>query len=381
MGTRARAAARRVPAAVAAAALALGLAGSGTARAALAETDYAEVNAAIVEGHVLPRMAAFERSAARLDAAMAAFCAGTGPGAEIRALLRRYHETMDAWMAVRHLNFGPAEEFMRASRIQFAPDPEGRVPAAVARLLTERGGAAFEAEAFTRESVAAQGLPALEHVLFGDDGRPAFTPGFPDPARCRLGRAIARNIMDMAEGMAADWQRSGGFAHSLTHPGESNSYFATHKDAAIALFRSLHGGFDVLVALKIEPPLGKSAAAARPDLVESRLSGRGIANIVLDLEALSALYRGESGKPGLARLLERSDKDPELAPLMRRAFAQTLATARTIAPTLTRAVVDPAGRPRVEKLHLQLRALRQIIAERLAPALGIAAGFNALDGD
>jgi predicted lipoprotein len=44
-------------------------------------------------------------------------------------------------------------------------------------------------------------------------------------------------------------------------------------------------------------------------------------------------------------------------------------------------VIDPTARPNVEKLHLEVRALRQIIAQRLAPALGFEVGFNALDGD
>ena len=45
------------------------------------------------------------------------------------------------------------------------------------------------------------------------------------------------------------------------------------------------------------------------------------------------------------------------------------------------AVSDPAARPQVEKLLDELRAVRRLLVERLAPALGLAAGFNALDGD
>lgn len=345
------------------------------------EADYARVSAGIIEGHVLPRMQAFERATGRLDAAVTHACAGGKPQSAPNALIERFHETMDAWMALRHLSFGPAEDFMRESRIQFAPDPDGRVAAAVAQLLRSDRGGEIDPKAFAQQSVAAQGLPALEHVLFAGDGRPALTAGGDGAARCRLGRAITRNLKTMAGAMAAEWRDPKGIAHRLTHPGEKNVFFSTHKDATLAFSKALHGGFDVLAALKIEPPLGKSLATARPDLVESARSKRSARNIVINLEALAALYHGEGGKPGLGALLHGAKGDPKIASLMRRAFDQTIATARAIAPSLARAVADPKQRPQVEKLHLQVRALRQIISERLAPAMGIAGGFNALDGD
>jgi uncharacterized protein len=73
--------------------------------------------------------------------------------------------------------------------------------------------------------------------------------------------------------------------------------------------------------------------------------------------------------------------DAELADLLERAFAQTLATARSIEGPLATAVADPARRPAVEQLALEARALKQIVNERLASVLGIPIGFNAMDGD
>ena len=44
-------------------------------------------------------------------------------------------------------------------------------------------------------------------------------------------------------------------------------------------------------------------------------------------------------------------------------------------------MADPQARPAVERLLEELRGVRRLLQERLAPALGLAAGFNALDGD
>ena len=52
-----------------------------------------------------------------------------------------------------------------------------------------------------------------------------------------------------------------------------------------------------------------------------------------------------------------------------------------IGPPLNRAVADPMVRPAVERLLEELRGVRRLLTERLAPALGLASGFNALDGD
>ena len=66
---------------------------------------------------------------------------------------------------------------------------------------------------------------------------------------------------------------------------------------------------------------------------------------------------------------------------MRKAFRVTLATARSVDRPLEKAATDPALRPGVSKLVLQTRALKQIVRDRLSTALGLAVGFNALDGD
>ena len=113
-------------------------------------------------------------------------------------------------------------------------------------------------------------------------------------------------------------------------------------------------------------------------LAESRLSGRSQRNIVATLGALEALYAGEGGV-GLGELTAATN--PKLDRLMRKAFRLTLATARSIDRPIERAASDPALRPPVTKLATQVQALKQIVRDRLAAALGLTVGFNAFDGD
>lgn len=335
---------------------------------------YAKVNAALVEHHVMPRYQHLVAATVDLSEASEGLCSDRDT-TDLDAVRTRYHETMDAWMGVQHLRFGPVELFMRSFRLYFWPESQDKVAEAVRKLLAEDEAGRFAPDRFRNTSVAVQGLPALEYLLYGGE------PIAPGSKRCGLLTAIAANMRDMAAGIVADWQGSKtNFAAMVYAPGPDNRYFATHKDATLAFFKSLHGGLQTLADIRLKPVLGDSIGTARPQLVESRLSERALRNVRGNLAALEALYLGEGGA-GLGTLGRDYGNDAELDPLMRRAFRLTRETARAIEGPLAEAVSDPERRPEVEKLLTQVLALKQIVRTRLAAALELQVGFNALDGD
>ena len=128
----------------------------------------------------------------------------------------------------------------------------------------------------------------------------------------------------------------------------------------------------------MRPVLGKAIDSAHPELAESRPSERSLRNIVFNLEALQTMYTGESGV-GLSQLVSKSDI--ELDELMHKAFNATVKNARSFEMPLEVVAVSPEQRPQADKLFLQVRALRQIVRQRLASALSMRIGFNTLDGD
>ena len=363
-----------MPRSLSAAALAaLVLLAAPPAPAGIGEADYARVNAALVESHVLPRYERLASATSALAAAADGLCAGGLGRDEARA---RFHDAMDAWMGVRHLRFGPAEMFMRADRFHFWPQARGKALAAV-RALLAAGGDALAPSRIRQASVAAQGLLAVE-ILLHAGGR-ADVDAAASPAACRLLQAAAGNLRGMAAGMAADWRDGeASFARAVARPGPGDPRFESHRDATLAFFRSLNDGLQLVAEAKLRPVIGGAAAAARPRLAESRPSGRSARNVVVNLEALRALYQGEGG-PGLGDLA--GAVDPKLDQLLRKAFRLTVATARLIGRPVEEAAADPALRPKAEKLALQARALWQLARRRLAPALGFSAAFNSLDGD
>ena len=344
---------------------------------------YQRVNESLVAHHVLPRYRRLAEAAAHFHDAVAALCASGDPGA-LAGARAGYHRTMDAWMAVWHLPFGPLEQQSRTQRLYFWPQARGKVGEAVARLLADGDAALLSPPRFSGASVAVQGLPAAGHLLF--ERAAALTgEGGTEHRSCALLGAIAANVRAIAGAALREWRDhpAGGpppFADLLLRPGPDNADFPAPKEATLLFFVALHDGLQFLDRVKLGPVVGATRDASRPRLAESLPSGRATRNVVRNLEALQALYAGEEG-PGLGALVEASGADAALDPLMRRAFRLTLSTARAIGVPLDAAVSDPALRPRTEKLLVQVRALGQLVRTRVAEALDLRVGFNALDGD
>ena len=160
--------------------VALVVASAARADVDVPEAAYAEVNAALVRHHIAPRYEHLATAAADFDAAIAC---DDGVARDRAALRPSYDAVMDAWMAVRHIRFGPVRLFMRNYRLYFWPEARGKIAGAVDEILAADDPARFEDDRFASASVAVQGLPAVEVLLFADRKS--------GPNDCALLRAIA----------------------------------------------------------------------------------------------------------------------------------------------------------------------------------------------
>ncbi len=338
--------------------------------------DYARVNAALVENHVLPSYARLSTATGAFVAATEELCTDMGETGRFRAQ-DRFCDVMDAWMGVQHLHFGPVELFMRAQRFYFWPQARGKVADAVRALITARHERAHLPLRVTEAGVAVQGLLAAEVLLYDEQYFGGHAVG--GEMGCELLAATAANMRNMAaEILAEGGEGENPFSRILAEPEPHNVYFQEHRDATLSFFRGLHDGLQFVAEVKLRPVVGGTIQEARPRLAESRLSSGSLPNIIINLQSLRALYAGESG-PGLGELARIADS--KLDRLLSKAFDLTIATARSISCPLKEAAIDPSHRPKAEKLTTQVRALRQIVRDRLAPALGLTVGFNALDDD
>ncbi len=324
-----------------------------TAAAAQAATEE-EVIADVVDHHILPGYHALTTETAALDAMAQADC-----DPQSAPLRSAYGSAFDAWIRVSHLRFGPSEAENRAFALAFWPDTRGATPKALAGLVAAEDPAVDDPAAFATVSIAARGFYALEQLLYGEIG--ANDP----PYRCRLLRAMTADIATTSAAIETEWLES--HAELMRHPTADGPY-RDHDEVLRVFYTALATGLQTAADTRLGRPLG-TFDKPRPTRAEAYRSGRSLRHVVLTLEALADLGHR------LAALAPDEQDEIDAA------FARDIARAQGLDDPSLAGVADPGARIRVEALKDQIDGTRALIGSEIAPALGIAAGFNALDGD
>ncbi|WP_137176274.1 imelysin family protein [Roseomonas sp. AR75] len=333
------------------------------------EAQRTAIRRAVAE-HILPRHRAFAAAAQRFEQATAALDAGPD-ATKAEAARTAWIEAALAFQGVRSLRFGPMDAFDRGYRLAFFPDPRNVIGREMADLLRSDDPAALSPEAFARGRVGAQGLPAAERLLFGNDAQRLLASD--GAARRRLLAAIGRNVGSIGVDLLDAWTQADP-PYGRVLEGMQGGVFRDPQDGLVVLLKSLHGGLEFLAERQVARPLGASLREAAPPRAEAWRSGQSLAMVQAELAALAELWRS-----AFAPMLP-----PRAAALAREVatgFATAGSAAARIAPSLEVAVTQPQGRAAVEDLLRALGTLRRLLTERVAPALDLPVGFNSMDGD
>lgn len=318
--------------------------------------SHAEPVQNIVEEHILPGFGTLERNAADLDAVAAVDCA---PNSE--QLRKAYHATFDAWIGVSHLRFGPTEADHRAFALAFWPDSKGATGRALAQLIADEDQVIDDPESFAQVSVAARGLYALEQLLYGDYVGET-------PYHCTLIRAISHDISRVSTAMANDWRVN--YAALLLTPGaEGNQRYFSYDEAMRELFTSLASGVEFTADVRLGRPLG-TFERPRPTRADAWRAGRSLRNVALSLHATKSMA-----------LMLSETAPPEITNRLTQAFDRAIELAERLEDPDFAGVAVQQERIRVEALQSAIKGIQTIITTELGPAIGVAGGFNSLDGD
>ncbi|MEO0894013.1 MAG: imelysin family protein [Pseudomonadota bacterium] len=306
---------------------------------------------AIVTDHILPGYTRLASASLDMATAAASDC-----DPESASLVAAYHEAFDAWVRVSHLRFGPSEQNDRAFALAFWPDPRGSTPKTLATLMRDEDPVVNDPAEFATVSVAARGFYAMEFLLFDAQ----FTGADNTTYRCALVRTVANDIASNAAAILSDWEN--GYGELMSQPG--NDTYRTDAEAAQQVFTAVSTGLEFTSDVRVARPMG-TFERPRPNRAEARRSGRSLRHVILSLEATRHL----------TELLTDAD------PAVMEAFEAALSRANSLDDPVFAGVVEPQGRFAVEALKTDIDALRKLLAEEVGPSLGVAAGFNSLDGD
>lgn len=319
--------------------------------ASLCSAQGVDINS-ITDKHILPSFTALAQTAEALNTTAQTKCQ-----AQDTALRAAFSEAFDAWILASHLRFGPTETDDRAFALAFWPDSRGATPKTLNALIAAQDSIVENNDTFDAVSIAARGFYALEFLLYD----PAFATPETADYRCKLLRAITTDISANTAAIVYDWEAE--YAALLRTAGKNDLYHS-EKEAAQELFKAMLAGLQFTSETRLGRPMG-SYERPRPKRAEARRSNRSLHHVVLSLR----------GTYDLAMLL--SENDPKLEAAYTHAFKR----AELLNDPVFAAVTTPQGRFRIEVLQQAIDDIRNIATEDLGPRLGVAAGFNSLDGD
>ncbi|CAB3853314.1 imelysin family protein [Achromobacter anxifer] len=332
----------------------------------------ADLGERLARDYARPAVAKMADAASALEGALGGWCGQ--PGAANAARVKQAFENLAlAWSGVEFLRFGPLVQANRYERLAFWPDTRGVMPKQVQTLIAAQDGALLVPGALAGRSVAVQGLPALEYVLYGEPALLRREGGHADAYACDYARAVAANVTQITRDVAQAWSAEGDFGRQFAQPKAGNDLYRDQQEVAAEAMKSLSTGLQFAREVKILPVLGDTPEAARPKRAafwRSQLSTRLLA---ANLDGLQAFYQaGGYALPAGDAWIDAS---------VRGELSSAAGTLQAVPLPLEQALAQEEGRRLLTLAALTLKNAKAIVDQDLAPALGVTIGFNALDGD
>jgi len=340
----------------------------------------ADLGGRLVTGYIVPATQHFADAARALETRLQTWCAR--PDAAGRAAIERdFGDLVESWSGIEFLRFGPLVAANRFERIAFWPDARGVMLRQVPALL-KQPDVATNAQTLAGRSVAVQGLPALEYVLYRDGGLLAAVQGESQgqsqtqtfDTECAYAHATAHNLAGRGSELADAWRGHDGALFATPDPG--NPVYRSQREIANEAVKAISTNLQFLRDVKLMPVLGDApdpARARRAPFWRSSLTTRALRAQVAGLQAF---YQAGGWRYGANEAWIDENLTQELA-RAEHMLAGLVALSVSIADLLG----DADHHRELHLVALQLGNVKHIVDENMAPAFGVTIGFNALDGD
>jgi len=338
-----------------------------------AETDHAAIARAALSEVIRPGYAALSEQAASLKDKVELLCKQPS-ASSLDASKEAFVAAVAAWSHVEILRFGPIATDHRYERLFYWPDPKGLGRRQIERAISKQDKSVTQPNALSAKSVALQGLPALEYLLYGDGAETLLETTGDGAFRCAFASSVAINIDRIARGVAEDWREGSAYEKAFLTP-KPGSVYRTPKEVMLELFKSFTSGIELVRDQKLGKPLGASPAQARPRLAAFWRSGLSLSNAAGNLEGVRTLF----AKGGFARIVAEESPGVENSVLFD--LDHAIEVLNGIGEPMAKLVEDETLRGKIEALRVSLKSAGQTSADAISRGAGLAFGFNAMDGD
>ncbi len=341
---------------------------------AKAEIDHGALARDALENYIRPGYARFAEAAAALNPSVQELCK-TPSDAALSEAKKVFVDTVEAWSRVEPIRFGPVAKEHRYERIFYWPDAKGLGAKQIRAALAKSDASVTEEATLAKKSVALQGLPALEYLLYAEGSEDFAKAGDETGFRCRFASAVAANIHALAAEIVTQWAEGAPEADSFLKPGPASTAYRSAKEVTLELFKALSAGIEWVRDQKLGKMLGAKADEARPRLAPFWRSGQSYANMAGNLQGIIELFTGS----GFDRIVHEQSAGVEKSIIFD--LDHDADVLRGMTMPLADAVQNDEERARLEALRVSLKSAATTAGEMIGEGADLSFGFNAMDGD
>jgi predicted lipoprotein len=352
-----------------------------------AEADHAAIAQAALTGYIRPAYARLAEQTGVLADKVGALCAAPSTDALSEAK-KAFAGAVEAWGKVEPIRFGPVAQDHRYERLFFWPDPKGLGAKQIRAALGKHDDTLTEPDELATKSVALQGLPALEYLLYGDgaetlaqsarvvDGQaPLPEVGGAGAFRCAFAQSVATNVHRIAKNLVEEWREGSEFEKDFLGPAPDSPFYRGPKEVTLELLKAFSGGIEEVRDQKLAKPLGAKPDEAKPLLAAFNLSGLTFANMADNLDGVRELFTAGD----FAALVHSESAGVEDS--IRFDLDHAIDVLRDIEMPFAEAAHDEDMRGRLEALRVSLKSAEGTATDMISRAAGLSFGFNAMDKD
>jgi uncharacterized protein len=339
-----------------------------------AEADDTAIAQATLRQVIQPGYAVLAASVDVLNDKTAALCAEPSAAA-LKDTRDAFARVVESWSKVEIFRFGPVAKDHRYERLFYWPDPKGIGLRQVQKVIAEKDQTVTDPDMLAGKSVALQGLPALEYLLYGDDAD-RLVDGDPDIGfHCDFAASIATNVDRIAHSVAEGWREGASFTKTFLSPYPDDLLYHAPKDVTLELFKALTSGIELVRDEKLGKPLGATPEQAKPKLAPFWRSGLSFANMVGNLEGVRTLF----AKGGFADVVAGLSKEGETSILSD--LDQGIEVLGAVHQPFDVVAQDDDLRAKLEALRGTLKRALVTAGDVIARGADLSFGFNEMDGD
>ncbi len=340
---------------------------------------FSNYNKALIFNHIIPRYKIFYESSNSLVKSTKNLCDKNINNNKLRLVQNYFHNALDAWMNISHISFGPIETNARSNRIFFWPDKHNTGVKHLNRLIIKKDKKNYHNDNFKKLSVAVQGFPALEKLLFSESEW-LFYKNENAEYRCHLIQTISKNIKLISFSIFQEWtiKYKDIFVNKTL---SSHSVYTGDKQFFFQFHKSLINSLQYISNLKLGRPLGKGFNNVKPKRSESWRTQRSFRNIIINLKALESLFFGKNNYNLSEFILKNNDGYSKSINAIKIKLNETIKLADSFKHPLNIEIQDKVKYMKIKKLKNNLDDLIEIINYVFIKSLNISHGFNAFDGD